>query len=110
MENGTNKKVRMVIFKNAKELVAGRMKELCDKHGIQIISSVPYSASLNSVTTNGTWAVQDSLCDSRQRRWGQLCTCRITPTVMNTPYELIYRINLDVEHICTFRCMVKVRG
>jgi len=27
--------------------------------------------------------------------------------VTNTPYELVYRINPDVEHIRTFRCMVK---
>jgi len=57
MENGTDKNVRMVIFNNAKELVAGWMKELCNEHGIQIISSVPYSPSPNSVATNGTWAM-----------------------------------------------------
>ena len=57
MENGTDKNDRTVIFDNAKELVAGRMKELCDEHGIWIISSVPYSPSSNSITTNGTWAM-----------------------------------------------------
>jgi len=57
MENSTNKNVRTMIFDNAKELVAGRMKELCDEHGIQIILSVLYSPSPNSVTTNGTWAM-----------------------------------------------------
>jgi len=57
MENSTDKNVRMVIFDNAKELVAGQMKELCNKHSIQIILLVPYSPSLNSVATNGTWAI-----------------------------------------------------
>jgi len=57
MENGTDKNDRTVIFDNAKELVAGRMKELCDERDIRIISSVPYSPSLNSVTTNSTWAM-----------------------------------------------------
>ena len=57
MENGTDKNFRTVIFDNAKELVARRMKELCDKCGIWIILSVPYSPSSNSVTTNGTWAM-----------------------------------------------------
>jgi len=57
MENGTDKNVRMVIFNNAKELVARWMKELCNKHGIQIILLVPYSPSPNSVTTNGTWVM-----------------------------------------------------
>jgi len=57
MENGTDKNVRTVIFDNAKELVARWMKELCDERGIQIISSVPYSPSPNSVATNGTWAI-----------------------------------------------------
>jgi len=57
MENGTDENIRTVIFDNAKELVAGRMKELCDERGIQIISSVPYSPSPNSVATNSTWAI-----------------------------------------------------
>ena len=57
MENSTDKNVRMVIFDNAKELVARWMKELCDKHGIQIILLVPYSPSPNSIATNGTWVI-----------------------------------------------------
>ena len=57
MENGTNKNVRMVIFDNAKELVAGWMKELCDECSIRIISSVLYSPSPNSVVTKGTQAI-----------------------------------------------------
>jgi len=60
MENGTDKNVRMVIFDNAKELVARRMKELCDEHSIWIILSVLYSPSPNSVTTNGTWVMSHS--------------------------------------------------
>ena len=60
MENGTDKNVRTVIFNNAKELVAGQMKELCNERGIQIISSVPYSPSPNSIATNGTWAMSRS--------------------------------------------------
>ena len=60
MENGTDKNVRTVIFDNAKELVAGRMKELCDECGIRIISSVPYSPSPNSVATKGTQAISHS--------------------------------------------------
>jgi len=34
-----------------------------------------------------------------------------TPTVTNegrTPYELFYKMKLDVEHICAFGCVVKV--
>ena len=38
MENRTDKNIRTVIFNNAKELVAGRMKELCNKCSIWIIS------------------------------------------------------------------------
>jgi len=57
MENNTDKNIRMVIFNNAKELVAGWMKELCDKHSIWIILPVLYLPSLNSIATNGTWAM-----------------------------------------------------
>jgi len=60
MENSTNKNIRTVIFDNAKELVAGQMKELCDEHGIWIISLVLYSPSPNSVTTKGTQAISHS--------------------------------------------------
>jgi len=41
MENRTDKKVRMVMFNNVKELVARQMKELHDKRSIQIIMSEP---------------------------------------------------------------------
>jgi len=99
MENGTDKNVRTVIFDNAKELIAGQMKELCNERSIQIISPVPYSPSPNSVATNGSRTVQDSLLNSGRRQWGHSCTCRIAPMVMNTLYELVYRINLDVEHM-----------
>jgi len=60
MENSTNKNVRTVIFDNAKELVAGWMKELCNECGIQIILSVLYSPSPNSITTKGTQAILHS--------------------------------------------------
>jgi len=60
MENGTDKNIRTVIFDNVKELVARWMKELCDKHSIQIILLVPYSPSPNSIATNGTWAILHS--------------------------------------------------
>ena len=45
LQNGTRKNVSTVMFESAKELVAGRMKELCDERSIRIISSVPYSPS-----------------------------------------------------------------
>jgi len=57
MENSTDKNIRMVIFDNVKELVAGQMKELCDERSIQIILSVLYSPPPNSIATNGTWAM-----------------------------------------------------
>ena len=50
MENGTGSMIKAIMFDNAKELVAGRMKEYCEHKGIQINSSVPYSLSSNGVT------------------------------------------------------------
>jgi len=104
-------KVRTVMFDNVKELVAGRMKELCNKRDIWIISSVPYSPSSKGVTTNGTWAMLHG-SGLPPRFWakamGTLMYMRNrTPTATNTPYELVYRINLDVEHIRTFGCVAK---
>jgi len=55
MENRANKKVRTVMFDNAKELVAGRMRELRDER------CNTYSPSSNGVATNGTRVMlQDS--------------------------------------------------
>jgi len=49
MENSTKKRVRTVMFDNAKEFIARRMKELCNECGIRIILLVPYSPSLNGI-------------------------------------------------------------
>jgi len=114
--------VRTVMFDNAKEFVAGRMKELCDERGIRIISSVPYSPSSNGiaerlvgVATNGTRAM---LRDSGlpPRFWAEAMSTFMylrnrTPTATNegrTPYERFYKMKPDVEHIRTFGCVVKV--
>ena len=45
MKNRTDSTIKAVMFDNAKEFVAGRMKEFCDQKGIHINSSVPYSPS-----------------------------------------------------------------
>jgi len=88
------------------------MKELCDECGIQIILSVLYSPSSNGVATKDTWAMLRS-SGLPPRFWAEVMGTFMylgnrTPTVTNVPYELFYRIKLDVEHIRTFECMVKV--
>jgi hypothetical protein len=121
LQNGTRRNVKTAMFDNAKELVAGRMKEFSDKHS-RIISSVPYSPSSNGiaerlvgVATNGARAM---LRDSglRQRLCVEAMTTFMhlwnrTPTVQNegkSPYELFYGIKPDVAHLRTFGCVVKV--
>ena len=51
MESGMGSTIKAVIFDNAKELVAGRMREYCEHKGIRIRidSSVPYPPSSNRV-------------------------------------------------------------
>jgi len=88
------------------------MKELCNECGIQIISSVPYSPPLNGVTTKDTWAMLRG-SGLPPQFWAEAMGTFMylqnrTPTVMNVPYELFYRIKPDMEHIHTFECMVKV--
>ena len=41
-ENRTGSTIKAVMFDNAKELMAGRMKEYCEHKGIRINSSTPY--------------------------------------------------------------------
>jgi len=88
------------------------MKELCNEHGIQIILSVLYSPSLNGITTKDTWVMLHG-SGLPLRFWAEVMGTFMylqnhTPTVMNVPYELFYRIKPDMEHIHTFKCMVKV--
>jgi len=88
------------------------MKELCNERGIWIISSVPYSPSLNGITTKDTRAMLRG-SGLPPRFWAEAMGTFMylrnhTPTATNVPYELFYRIKPDVEHICTFECMVKV--
>jgi len=122
MENGTGSTIKAVMFDNAKELVAGRMREYCEQKGIRINSSVPYSPSSNGVAerlvgvaTNGTRAM---LRDSSlpPRFWAEAMTTFMylrnrTPTRANegvTPYERFYGMKPDVGHIRTFGCTVRV--
>lgn len=122
MENGTDSTIKAVMFDNAKEFVAGRMKEYCDQKGIRINSSVPYSPSSNGVAerlvgvaTNGTRAMlRDSALPPRF--WAEAMSTFMylrnrTPTSANdgvTPYERFYGMKPDVSHIRTFGCAVRV--
>jgi transposase InsO family protein len=122
MENGTGRTIRTVMFDNAREFVAGRMKEFCDQRGIRIISSTPYSPPSNGiaerlvgVATHGTRAM---LRDSGlpPRFWAEAMTTFMylrnrTPTKPNdgkTPFELFYGMKPDVGHIRAFGCVAKV--
>jgi hypothetical protein len=49
LQNRTRRNIKIVMFDNAKELVAGRMKEFSEQRGIRINSSVPCSPSLNGI-------------------------------------------------------------
>src|SRR5258706_5322370 len=122
MANGMGSTIKAVMFDNAKELVAGRMKEYCKQKGIRINSSVLYSPSSNGVTkqlvgvaTNGTHTM---LCDSNllPHFWAKAMTtfmylCNRTPTRVTKgviPYEHFYGMKLDVGHVRTFGCIVCV--
>ena len=120
--NGTDKTIKTVMFDNAKELVAGRMKQFCDSRGIKIISSVPYSPSSNGVAERlvgvATRGIRAMLYDAKlpPRFWAEaMATCMYlrnrTPTAANdgkTPYELFYGMKPNVSHIRPFGCITKV--
>ena len=122
MENGTGRTIKMVMFDNAKELVAGKMQEYCDERGIRIISSTPYSPPSNGIAERlvgvATYGTRAMLRDSSlpPRFWAEAMTTFMylrnrTPTTANegkTPYELFYKIKPDISPIRTFGCVVKV--
>ena len=110
------------MFNNARELIAGKMKEVCSAQGIKIISSVPYSPSLNGVaerligvTTRG---IRSMLHDAKlpPRFWAEAMSTYMylqnrTPTTANdgkTLYEVFYSMKPNVSHIRWFRCYTKV--
>src|SRR5258706_5719515 len=122
MENGTDSTIKAVMFDNAREFVAGRMKEFCDQKGICINSSVPYSPSSNRVDEGlvgvGTNGPQVMLRDAAlpARFWAEAMSTFMylrnrTTTKANdgvTPYERFYGVKPDVSHIRTFGCAVRV--
>ena len=64
MENETGSTIKADMFDNAKELVAGRMKECCEHKGTKGYGLTPWSRThlgRVGVATNGTRAM---LCDS----------------------------------------------
>ena len=122
MENGMGSTIQAIMFDNAREFVAGQMKEYCNQKGIHINSSVLYSPSSNGVAerlvrvaTNGTCAM---LHDSALllHFWAEAMLTFMylrnqTPMSANDsvmPYERFYGMKLDVSHICTFRCTVRI--
>ena len=119
MENGTGSMIKAVMFDNAKELVAGKMREYYEHKGfISDNSSVPYSPPSNvvakrlvGVATNGTRA---SLRDSNlpPTFWAEAMNTfmylrNMTPTSV-TQYERFYGVKPDVGYIRTFGCIARV--
>jgi hypothetical protein len=122
VENDCGRNLRTVLFDNARELVAGKMKALCDARGTRIISTVPYSPSSNGVaerlvgvTSEGTRAMMHD-SGLPPRFWAEAVSTFMhlrnrTPTTANsgkTPYELFHKIKPDVSHIRPFGCITKV--
>jgi len=122
MQNGTGKTIRTVMFNNAKEFVAGKMREFCDERGIRIITSVPYSPSYNGIAEHlvsvATYGMRAMLHDSGlpPRFWAKAMTTFMylqnqMPTKANdskTLFELFYGMKPDVSHIRAFGCVTKV--
>jgi len=100
MENGTENTIKAIMFDNAKEPVAGRMKEYCERR-IRVNSSVPYSPLSNGVAERLIGVATDAMLrDSNfpPRFWAEAMTTFMylrnrTPTRANegiTPYERFY--------------------
>ena len=122
MTNGTNMTIKTVMFDNARELIAGKMRELCNARGIRIISSVPYSPSSNGVAERligvATRGIRAMLLDAKlpPRFWAEAMSTFMylrnrTPTMSNngkTPFEVFYGMKPNVDHIRRFGCITKV--
>jgi transposase InsO family protein len=69
MQKGTGRTIKTVTFDNAREFIAGRVREFCDEHdGIQIITLTPYSPSSNGIAEHlvgiATYGTHAMLCNS----------------------------------------------
>ena len=119
VENEDKRKVAKVLFDNARELVEGKTREICDARGICTTSTIPYSTSSNGVaerlvgdTSEGIRAIlHDSGLPSRFWVEAMKTFMRIrnkTPTNANRgkmPYELYYNMKPSASHIRPFGCV-----
>jgi len=48
-ENGSGKRLRKVMTDNARELLMGEMRDICERDGIKLHTTVPYHPVLNGV-------------------------------------------------------------
>jgi hypothetical protein len=101
------------MFDNTKVLTTGRMRETCDKYGIQIITSVTYSPSSKFIVERLVGVATDG---TRPMLWHSGLSGRFWAEEMMTfmylrnrnltaaddgqaPYELFYGIKPDVGRI-----------
>ena len=108
------------MFGNAKDkrTRSQEMKEMCNEHGICIISSVPYSLASNSIVEGLVSVAQMALkpcyktqafCIDFRQRQGLLSLCNMTPPTADggwTPYKCFYSMIPDVSHIHPSRRIV----
>ena len=115
-ENESGRTIREVMTDNARELCMGTMKEICNKSGIMINTSVRYSPKSNGVAerTIGvlTGSVRAMLHDSGLPKflWAEAFNTATyvhnrMPTKAlegKTPHEAIYGVEPDVSHLRAF--------
>jgi transposase InsO family protein len=115
-ENESQKTMREVMTDNARELSMGEVKEICEREGIKLHTSVRYNPESNEVAEHTigvlTNAVRAMLHDSGLPRylWAEAFNAATyvhnrTPTRAlggRTPYEVIYGTKPDVSHLRAF--------
>lgn len=115
-ENGSGKRVRKIMTNNVRELLMREMREICERDGIKLSTTVPYHPASNSVAeyTIGvpTNAVRAMLHDAGLPKslWAEAFSTATyvrnrTPTKAldeRTPYEMLYGVELDLAHLRAF--------
>jgi len=115
-ENESGKKIREILMDNVRELLMGEMRDICERDGIKLHTTVPYHPASNGVAerTIGvlTSAVQAMLKDSGlpDSLWAEAFVTAAyvhNRTLMRalkglTPFEAHYETKPDLAHLRAF--------
>ena len=115
-ENESGKKIRKIMTDNARELSMREMREICERDGIKLNTTVPYHPASNGVAERTIGVLTNTVramphdAGLPKSLWAEAFSTAMyvrnrTPTKALdgcTPYEMLYDVKPDLAHLCAF--------